>query len=244
MSLLALSGVRRSFGEGALAVEVLRGIDVLIEPGEMVALIGPSGSGKGTLLNIRGLLDRATSGEVEVGGRAVTKLDDEGLTQLRGEALGFIFQLHHPIDPPSVPEYVMMPSAALAGGFTGAMEPKARALLEAVGLGDRTGAWPRELSGGMQQRVAIARALMNDPDVILLDEPSEGLAPLVVRDVFHQVQALRDEGLSVVLAEQNLDFVLDLADRVYILEKGQVKWSGTAAEVRADTDLQKRYLTV
>ncbi len=200
MSLLALSGVRRSFGEGALAVEVLRGIDVRIEPGEMVALIGPSGSGKSTLLNIMGLLDRATSGEVEVGGRAVTKLDDEGLTQLRGEALGFIFQFHHLIDALSVLENVMMPSAALAGGFTGAMEPKARALLEAVGLGDRTGAWPRELSGGMQQRVAIARALMNDPPLVLADEPTGNLDTATSDQVFRLLEARnREQGTAFLI---------------------------------------------
>ena len=200
MGLRALAGVGRSFGEGALAVEVLRGIDVRIEPGEMVALIGPSGSGKSTLLNIMGLLDRATSGEVEVGGRAVTKLDDEGLTQLRGEALGFIFQFHHLIDALSVLENVMMPSAALAGGFTGAMEPKARALLEAVGLGDRTGAWPREPSGGMQQRVAIARALMNDPPLVLADEPTGNLDTATSDQVFRLLEARnREQGTAFLI---------------------------------------------
>jgi lipoprotein-releasing system ATP-binding protein len=172
--LLHLVGVTKSFGE-EVVVEVLHGIDLTLERGELAALMGPSGSGKSTLLNLLGLLDRPTKGTLEVLGRDISALDDGALTELRGNALGFIFQFHHLIPALTVLENVMMPAAAVSGGFEEAMRPKALALLEAMGLGDQGERWPRQLSGGMQQRVAVARALMNDPPLVLADEPTGNL---------------------------------------------------------------------
>ena len=156
--LLHLEGVRKSYVDG-VTTEVLHGIDLSIGQGELVALIGPSGSGKSTLLNLIGLLDRPTQGRILIQGQPVENMGDQALTALRGQKLGFIFQSHHLLPGLSVIENVMLPTAAVRGGFRVAMKTRARELLDAMGLGDWADAWPRQLSGGRQQRVAVARAL-------------------------------------------------------------------------------------
>jgi lipoprotein-releasing system ATP-binding protein len=173
-ALLELRGVRKSYGDG-VSTEVLHGIDLVLEPGELVALVGPSGSGKSTLLNLIGLLDRPSEGRIAIDGQAAEQLDDRTRTRLRGEKLGFIFQAHHLLPGLSVIENVMLPSAASRGGFHPSLRRPAMELLGAMGLGQWTDAWPRQLSGGMQQRVAVARALMNDPRLVLADEPTGNL---------------------------------------------------------------------
>ncbi|MCA9613270.1 MAG: ABC transporter ATP-binding protein, partial [Myxococcales bacterium] len=173
--ILELAALKKSFGDGEARVEVLHGIDLVVRRGELVALVGPSGSGKSTLLNLLGLLDRATSGSLKVDGREVGPLDDDAITRLRGDALGFVFQFHHLVPALSVVENVMMPKAVRVGAFDDAMKKRALGLLEAVGLGAQGERYPRQLSGGMQQRVAVARALMNDPPLVLADEPTGNL---------------------------------------------------------------------
>ncbi|MFP7674611.1 ABC transporter ATP-binding protein [Marivita sp. S0852] len=215
---------------------VLFGVSLKVHPGEVVALMGRNGVGKSTTFRAIMGLTPPSDGQVRFKGQDTTGTAPHLMNRA---GLAWVPEDRRIFPELTVQENLDVASTRSKGGWSVSrvigLFPDLEKLMQ------RRGGY---LSGGQQQMLTIARALMNDPEVILLDEPSEGLAPLVVRDVFHQVQALRDEGLSVVLAEQNLDFVLDLADRVYILEKGQVKWSGTAAEVRADTDLQKRYLTV
>ncbi len=157
--LLELEGVRKSYGDG-VTTEVLHGVDLCIGEGELVALVGPSGSGKSTLLNLIGLLDRPTQGRIAIDGRAVENLDDQALTALRGEKLGFIFQSHHLLPGLSVIENVMLPSAAARGGFQAGMKPPARALLDAMGLG-RLG---RGLAAPAFGRHAAARRGRPSPD--------------------------------------------------------------------------------
>lgn len=174
--LVELRGVRKSFGDTPeTRVEVLHGIDLVIQPGELIALVGPSGSGKSTLLNLLGLLDRATEGSLKIRGQEVGDLSDGALTRLRGETLGFVFQFHHLLPGLTVAENVMLPAAALSGRLSNADKPKAVALLEAMGLQGQEDRPARTLSGGMQQRVAIARALMNDPPLVFADEPTGNL---------------------------------------------------------------------
>ncbi len=225
MTVLRLEGVKKHFGAGELRVEVLHGIDLEVAAGEFVALIGPSGSGKSTLLNILGLLDRASSGAVHLMDQAVGGLDDAALTALRGESIGFIFQFHHLVGALTVLENVMMPAAALRGGFRPQMAPKARALLDAVGLGDRADAWPRELSGGMQQRVAIARALMNDPPLVLADEPTGNLDTATGDQVFDLLRRRNaDEGTAFIIVTHDprlaarCDRVLKMVDGVLVAD--------------------------
>jgi len=228
--LLALRGVTKSFGD-EVVVEVLHGIDLTIERGELAALMGPSGSGKSTLLNLLGLLDRPTKGTLELLGEDVSTLDDGALTELRGEALGFIFQFHHLIPALSVVENVMMPAAAVAGGFEATMRPKATALLEAMGLGDQGDRWPRQLSGGMQQRVAVARALMNDPPLVLADEPTGNLDTETSDQVFELLKTRnREQGTGFLIVTHDPTLAAR-CDRVLMLVDGRLVGDGPPADV-------------
>jgi len=228
--LLELEGVTKRFGE-EVVVEVLHGIDLVVEGGEMTALIGPSGSGKSTLLNLLGLLDRASEGTLRLLGRDVATLDDAALTALRGEALGFIFQFHHLIPALDVIENVMLPAAAIGGGFDAAMRPKAEALLSAVGLGDRTTSWPRELSGGMQQRVAVARALMNDPPLVLADEPTGNLDTETSDQVFGLLRERNETSGTSFLIVTHDPNLARRCDRVLKLVDGRLVADGPPSDV-------------
>ncbi len=228
--LLHLEGVRKSYMDG-VTTEVLHGIDLSIGDGELVALVGPSGSGKSTLLNLIGLLDRPTKGRIAIEGRAVEKLDDRALTALRGEKLGFIFQSHHLLPGLSVIENVMLPSAAARGGFQASMKAPARGLLDAMGLGDWAEAWPRQLSGGMQQRVAVARALMNDPPLVLADEPTGNLDTETSDQVFELLRRRNLESSTaflIVTHDSNLarrcERVIELVDGVVVYD-GLPRWA-------------------
>ena len=230
ISKLTLEGVSKSFGE-VVVVEVLHDIDLQIGSGEFVALMGPSGSGKSTLLNLLGLLDRPTKGSLKLLGRDVASLADGALTALRGESLGFIFQFHHLIPALTVVENVMMPAAAVADGFAAEMRPKALSLLEAMGLGDRADSWPRELSGGMQQRVAVARALMNDPPLVLADEPTGNLDTQTSDRVFELLrQRNRDTDTAFLIVTHDPQLAAR-CDRVLKLVDGRLVGDGPPAEV-------------
>ncbi len=187
-----LEGVRKSFGT-AVVTEVLRGIDLRIERGEFAALIGPSGSGKSTLLNILGLLDRPTAGRVAIAGEETTRLDDAGLTRLRGRALGVISQFHHLLPGLTARETVLMPMIAAAGRTAKEMAPRALTLLDRVGLGAKVDAYPNEMSGGQQQRVAIARALALAPSLVLADEPTGNLDTTTAEQIFEVMREFSRE---------------------------------------------------
>ncbi|MBT8452424.1 MAG: ABC transporter ATP-binding protein [Deltaproteobacteria bacterium] len=229
--LLELEGIRKSYGDG-VTTEILHGIDLRIREGELVALVGPSGSGKSTLLNLIGLLDRPTQGRIAIDGRRLEHLDDRELTALRGEKLGFIFQSHHLLPGLSVIENVMLPSAAARGGFHAGMEAPARALLDAMGLGDWAEAWPRQLSGGMQQRVAVARALMNDPPLVLADEPTGNLDTETSDQVFDLLRERNaDSSTAFLIVTHDWDLARRCA-RVIELVDGAVVYEGPPAGLR------------
>ena len=166
--------VKTYLGGDGRQLEVLKGIDFQMGSGEAVAIVGASGAGKSTLLHLLGALDQPSGGKVRLGGNPVEGLDDEGLADVRNRYVGFVFQFHHLLREFTALENVMMP--ALVGGSTlGEARDRARGLLEAVGVDEREGHKPRQLSGGEQQRVAVARALVNRPLVLLADEPSGNL---------------------------------------------------------------------
>ena len=223
--LLELEGIRKSYEDG-VTTEVLHGIDLSIGRGDLVALIGPSGSGKSTLLNLIGLLDRPTRGRIAIEGQAVESLDDRALTGLRGEKLGFIFQAHHLLPGLRVIENVMLPAAAIHGGFRSRQKTKAHALLDAIGLGDWAEAWPRQLSGGMQQRVAVARALMNDPPLVLADEPTGNLDTETSDQVFDLLRQRNAEAETAFLIVTHNPTLARRCDRVVELIDGAVTYDG------------------
>lgn len=175
MPLIELNNVSKSYAEPEQqsSVPVLRGISLSIEPGESVAIVGPSGCGKSTLLNVMGTLDEADEGEVRLDGELLKGASIQRLSELRSQKIGFIFQLHHLLPQCTVLENVLIPTLAVKGGPN--REARAKELLEAVGLGHRINWRPAQLSGGERQRVAVVRALINEPRLILADEPTGAL---------------------------------------------------------------------
>ena len=173
--IFSVSGLTKSFGEGEAETLVLKGIDLSMAAAEMAALLGPSGSGKSTLLTILGTLMRASGGTHEMLGVDLMQASEAQRTQFRSRHLGFVFQFHHLLSDLSALENVMMPAAAAAGRETRAMRDRATELLDSMGLSDRRNYRPSAMSGGQRQRVAVARALINNPVLVLADEPTGNL---------------------------------------------------------------------
>ncbi|MEM6728490.1 MAG: ABC transporter ATP-binding protein [Pseudomonadota bacterium] len=200
---LALRGIEKGYHRGKPnEIRVLQGLDLSIDAGEIVALEAPSGSGKSTLLHIAGLLDTADAGEVHLNGQKAGKSQKER-TALRRETLGFVYQFHHLLPEFSALENVLLPQLA-AGASRKDAEARATSLLGAIGIADRAGHRPAELSGGEQQRVAFCRALANKPRVLLADEPTGNLDPATSDTVFGALLSLaREDGMAALVATHN-----------------------------------------
>ena len=217
-----MRGIRRVFKQAGTELVVLNGIDLVLRPGEIVALVGPSGAGKSTMLHVAGLLERPDGGAVLIGGEDCGRLGDDRRTLLRRSQIGFVYQFHHLLPEFSALENVMLPQMIAAVSRRRARE-KAAGLLERVGLAPRAGHRPARLSGGEQQRVAIARALANDPKILLGDEPTGNLDHTTGESVLQTLLDLvRGTGLAAVIATHNLDLARRL-DRVVALEDGQLR---------------------
>jgi len=207
-------------GDGS-ELHILRGVSLRLEAGEAVAVVGASGAGKSTLLHLLGALDRPSAGEVFLGGRPVAGLDDEAVAAVRNRHVGFVFQFHHLLREFTALENVMMP-ALLAGAGFGEARDRAHALLLAVGVEGRSGHKPRQLSGGEQQRVAVARALVNEPLVLLADEPSGNLDGATSERLHELLFRLREErDLSMVIVTHNPDLA-GRADRRLLMVDGRL----------------------
>ena len=220
--MLELAGITKGYNRGKPSeVLVLRGVDLTVARGEVVALVAPSGAGKSTLLHIAGLLDTADAGVVRLDGREMGGLSDKARTEARRDEVGFIYQFHHLLPEFSALENVVIPQ--LANGVSkAAAEARARELLEKVGVGPRAGHRPAALSGGEQQRVAFCRALANGPKLLLADEPTGNLDPGTSDQVFGVLMDLvRSTGLSALIATHNLELAARM-DRVVRLSAGQV----------------------
>jgi lipoprotein-releasing system ATP-binding protein len=202
---VGLQGVRKAFNVGTgIETEVLHGIDLTLHRGDFCAVMGPSGSGKSTLLNIIGLLDRPTSGLLQMAGEETTLLDDQALTRLRGHHIGFVFQYHHLISAFTALENVMMPMLGAAGFPNPEMRERAEALLESVGLTPWKNNMANNLSGGQQQRVSLARALAMNPALLLADEPTGNLDTKSADAVFALLRRINQEqGTTVLLVTHN-----------------------------------------
>jgi putative ABC transport system ATP-binding protein len=213
-------GLAKTYRSDGVEVLALRGIDLVIKPGEFVAVTGPSGSGKSTLLHLLGGLERPTAGTVHVGGLRTDELGERALALMRRRRIGFVFQAFNLVPSLSAEENVALP-VVLAGGGRRQANTRAIALLEAVGAGDRAGFAPAHLSGGQQQRVAVARALANEPDVVLADEPTGNLDTASARDVMSLFRASADRGQAIVVVTHD-PRVAATADRVISLCDGLV----------------------
>ena len=219
---LELRGVRKVFRQGNVELAVLNGVDLMLAPGEIVALVGPSGAGKSTMLHVAGLLERPGGGAVLIEGRDCGALSDEHRTMLRRRALGFVYQFHHLLPEFSAVENVMLPQ--MIGGVRRAdARRKAEALLGRVGLAERLAHRPARLSGGEQQRVAIVRALANDPKILLADEPTGNLDHTTAAGVMETlIEIVRAHGLAALIATHNLELAARL-DRTVALEDGTLR---------------------
>jgi lipoprotein-releasing system ATP-binding protein len=203
-------------------LEILRGVSVSVRKGEAIAVTGSSGAGKSTLLHILGALDRPSAGDVLVGGRPVSELNDEELAAVRNKHVGFVFQFHHLLREFTALENVMMP-ALVAGLELPEARSRASVLLSEVGLDARAEHKPRQLSGGEQQRVAVARALVNEPLVLLADEPSGNLDTRTSDRLHDLLFEMRDgRELSIVVVTHNRDLAAR-ADRILVLEEGRLQ---------------------
>jgi len=212
--------VVKEYVTGGETVRALRGIDFRVDPGEFVAIVGPSGSGKSTLLNMLGLLDVPTSGLVELNGVDVETFGDAERTRKRKETIGFVFQSFHLIPTLTAVENVEVPR--LLDRTPRKTRETATDLLERMGLGDRVAHYPDELSGGQKQRVAIARALVNEPRLLLADEPTGNLDRDTGDQILAEFDAITDEGVAVVTVTHD-DYVAQSADRVVNLIDGTVR---------------------
>jgi lipoprotein-releasing system ATP-binding protein len=218
---LKLTGLRRIYTTKAGSLEVVKGVDLSIMPGEIVALIGPSGSGKSSILHAAGLLEGIQGGRVELAGVDATDLADGARTALRRAHLGFVYQFHH-----LLPEFTALDNVALPQQIAGVPLPdalvRAGALLDLMGLSERKTHQPGQLSGGEQQRVAIARALANKPALLIADEPTGNLDPTTSNFVFETFRnATREEGTAALVATHNLDLAAKM-DRVFRVEDGRL----------------------
>lgn len=214
--------LRRSFTQGDVTIEVLRGIDFAVQPGEIVGLLGPSGSGKSTLLQAVGLLEGGFSGSIRIAGRQAEQLDNDQRTELRRDALGFVYQFHHLLPDFNAVENVVLPQL-IHGAEPDAARTRAERLLSALGLGARLDHRPAKLSGGEQQRVAVARALANRPPLVLADEPTGNLDEATANVVLAEFLGLvRGEGSAALIATHNERLAAKM-DRVVRLHEGHLE---------------------
>jgi lipoprotein-releasing system ATP-binding protein len=221
---LELIGLKRSFTQGEVTIDVLRGVDAHLKRGEIVALLGPSGSGKSTMLQAVGLLEGGFDGTIRIDGADVTQYEQGERTKTRREKIGFVYQFHHLLPDFNAIENVVLPQL-IRGAGQGEAEERAADLLGRLGLGERLHHKPSKLSGGEQQRVAVARALANRPLLVLADEPTGNLDEATADRVFDQfVSLVRDHGSAALVATHNERLAARM-DRVLRLHEGRIETS-------------------
>jgi len=220
-AVLLTRGLKRSFTQGEITIEVLRGVDLEVKRGEIVGLLGPSGSGKSTFLQAVGLLEGGFSGSIQIQGQEAANFDDDGRTRLRRDALGFVYQFHHLLPEFNARENVIIPQL-VQGAEPEAARARAEQLLSALGLAQRLDHRPSKLSGGEQQRVAVARALANKPPLILADEPTGNLDEQTADAVLAEfLKLVREEGSAALVATHNERLAAKM-DRVVRLHEGRL----------------------
>ncbi len=214
---LKLSNVSRRYTEGGGQLEIFSGVELTLQAGEIVALVGQSGAGKSSLLHMAGLLEAPSGGEIHINGQAVSNLSDHERTRIRRDTIGFVYQAHHLLPEFNALENVVLPQM-IAGKSRTDASVEAKRLLTTLGLGARLTHRPAQLSGGEQQRVAIARALANKPRILLADEPTGNLDPRTSGGVFDALIAtVRAEGLAALIATHNFDLAARM-DRALVLQ--------------------------
>jgi lipoprotein-releasing system ATP-binding protein len=219
---LSVRDVTRTYDTASGGLTVLKGVNLDVMPGEVVGLIGPSGSGKSSLLHAAGLLERPTSGEIRIDGEDVGGLDERARTHIRLASIGFVYQFHHLLAEFDARDNVALP-LRIAGVGTAQARERASEVLTALGLGERLTHQPAQMSGGEQQRVAVARALANRPRLLLADEPTGNLDPATSQTVFEALHRLvKDTGVAALIATHNMELAGHM-DRVFALKDGHLE---------------------
>lgn len=219
-NLLQVQDLHKSYFLKNETIHVLRGINLIVQPGDFVVILGPSGSGKSTLLNILGSLDRPTQGRVEFNGTPILDRSDDEMSRFRNQYLGFVFQFHHLLPEFTAAENIALP-ALKAGVKPSAALNQARQLLAKFGMADKIQRLPDELSGGERQRVAVARALINNPKLILADEPTGNLDEDNTNKLLDVFSGLKNERQTIILVTHSLD-IAKLGSAVYNLKEGKL----------------------
>jgi lipoprotein-releasing system ATP-binding protein len=218
VKLLETIALKKSFPEAEGRLEVLKGVDLQVEPGRLLAITGESGSGKSTLLHLLGMLDLPDSGQILYSGREI-KLTDKNIHQFRNSTIGFVFQFHYLLEDFTAEENIAMPMLLATSNTTKSLK-EARKLAKALGILDRKDHYPNQLSGGEQQRVAVARALINQPQVILADEPAGNLDAQHSRELIDLIQQLNsDLGQTFLIITHNLEIAAQMQEH-YVLSDG------------------------
>ncbi|MEO6066351.1 MAG: ABC transporter ATP-binding protein [Gemmatimonadota bacterium] len=219
-AIIRVSGLERSYVMGTETVHALRGVDLQIRRNEYVAIMGPSGSGKSTLMNLMGCLDTPTAGEYWLNGQEVSRMTDDALARVRNKEIGFVFQTFNLLPRATALQNVELP-LVYAGVPSAERRRKAAAALERVGLGTRMGHKPNELSGGQRQRVAIARGLVNDPALLLADEPTGNLDSTTTEEILGVFDRLHQQGQTIIIVTHEPD-VAKHAERTVVIRDGRI----------------------
>ena len=239
MSFVTLSDITKQYRMGDIIINANDKVSFDIEKGEFAIIVGPSGSGKTTVLNILGGMDTATSGSFYVDGSKISGYSRKELIDYRRYDIGFIFQFYNLIPNLTAKENIEL-STQTVEDYIPAVE-----ILEKVGLTDRINNFPAQLSGGEQQMLAIGRALMSKPELICFDEPSLGLAPIIVDELFDKIKFLNDERKqTILLVEQNVYLALDISSRAYILSSGCIVAEGKSSDLLEMPDIQEQNMGI
>ena len=231
LNALTVTGLRKTFEAENAPVRALRGVDLIVEPGEFIAVMGPSGCGKSTLLNLVAGLDVPDEGQITVAGEAVTGRTEDDLARMRRKHMGIVFQFFNLLEGMTVLENVVLPSV-IAGRRRKMAETRARDLLDLLGIGDKASAVPGVLSGGQRQRLAIARALANSPTLLLADEPTGALDSAGGAEIIELLRRLHASGQTIILVTHD-PAVADAAGRIVRMRDGRIVSSDIAAPVPA-----------
>jgi len=223
---IRLEKIHKKFGR----LEVLKGVDLNVEKGEVVVIIGPSGAGKSTLLRCINLLERPTSGRVIFEGIDITRMDGRAVDKVR-ERIGMVFQHINLFNHLTAIDNVTLAPMKVKGLSKSEAEHIARSLLERMGLGDKLYSYPSQLSGGQRQRVAIARALAMQPDIMLFDEPTSALDPEMIKEVLDVMKALVNDGMTMVIVTHEMGFAKEVASRIIFMDDGCIIEEGTPKEI-------------
>ena len=229
--IIELKNVNKIYKTKVEEIHILKNINLAFNKGDFISIQGKSGSGKTSLLNILGLLDEPTDGEIYIGGEKIHYRNEKTKNIIRNEKIGFVFQFHYLLNEFTALENVMMPALINKNMNRNEAQKKAKELLALVGLEKRTKHKPMELSGGEKQRVAIARALALQPDIMLFDEPTSALDPELVKEVLDIIRKLKKQKITMLIVSHEMNFVREISDRIVVMEKGEILEIGTSQQI-------------